>query len=89
LLRTVAFVPITPWKDAHRSWFLLDSHDEVLAILRCGDVTTEELEEHESTLRRWGCSSVVLMLTDAKVAALIERGWKLMFDSLEDKQAGH
>jgi hypothetical protein len=55
-------------------WLLHDTHEEVLKILRWGDVTPEELAEHESSLRKWGCSSIVLMLTDAKLKALIERG---------------
>jgi hypothetical protein len=45
-------------------WLLLDSHDEVRAILRWGNVTNEELAEHEINIRRWGVSSAVLNLTD-------------------------
>jgi hypothetical protein len=67
-------------------WLLLDSHDEVLEILRWGNVAAEELAEHESSLRRWGCSSVVIMLTDAKLAALIERGRGWPWTGYELKQ---
>jgi hypothetical protein len=58
-------------------WLLLDSHDEVSAILRWGNITDQELAEHESSIRRWGVSSAVLNLTDGQLAALIERarGW--------------
>ena len=55
-------------------WLLLDSHDEVRAILRWGNISAEELAEHESSIRRWGVSSAVLNLTDQQLAALIERG---------------
>ncbi len=39
-------------------WLLLDSQQEVLTTLRWGGVSAAELAEHESALRRWGCSSV-------------------------------
>jgi hypothetical protein len=55
-------------------WLLLDSHDEVRAILRWGNIADEELAEHESSIRRWGVSSAVLNLTDRQLAALIQRG---------------
>ena len=55
-------------------WLLHDSHEEVLKILRWCEITDEELAEHHSSIRGWGCSSAVVMLTDAKLAALIERG---------------
>ena len=55
-------------------WLLCDSHDEVLKILHWADISDEELAEHESSIRRWGCSSAAVMLTDAKLAALVERG---------------
>lgn len=55
-------------------WLLLDSHDEVRAILRWGNVSAAELEEHESSIRRWNVSSVSLDLTERQMAALIERG---------------
>lgn len=40
-------------------WLLLNSHDEVRAILRWGNITDEELAEHDSSIRRWGVSSAV------------------------------
>jgi hypothetical protein len=55
-------------------WLLLDSPDEVRAILRWGNIADEELAEHESSIRRWGVSSAVLNLTDRQLAALIQRG---------------
>jgi hypothetical protein len=55
-------------------WLLHHSHDEVLKILHWCGVTDDELAEHHSAIRRWGCSSVVVMLADAKLAAVIERG---------------
>jgi hypothetical protein len=55
-------------------WLLLDSHDEVRAILRWGNVSADELAEHESSMRRWNVSSVGLDLTELQIAALIERG---------------
>jgi len=39
-----------------------------------GNVSAEELTEHESTMRQWGVSSVTLDLTELQLAALIERG---------------
>ena len=55
-------------------WLLFDSHEEVLEILRWGDISADELEEHESSLRRWNFSSAVLHLTEPKYRVLIERG---------------
>jgi hypothetical protein len=55
-------------------WLLFDSHDEVREILRWGGITPQELDQHESAIRRWGCSSAVVMLADSKLAVLIERG---------------
>lgn len=47
---------------------------EVDAVLAWGNVFAEELEEHETNIRRWGTSSVVWQLTDRQLAQLIERG---------------
>jgi hypothetical protein len=55
-------------------WLLFESHEEVRSILRWGNITDADLEEHESSIRRWGVSSAVLNLTDRQLAALIERG---------------
>jgi hypothetical protein len=55
-------------------WLLLDSHEEVRAILRWGNITAEELEVHENSIRRWSVSSAVLHLTEQQLGALIERG---------------
>ena len=55
-------------------WLLMDNHDQVRAILRWGNVSAEELEEHESSIRRWGVSSVGLDLTEKQLDDLIERG---------------
>lgn len=55
-------------------WLLLDSHDEVVSILRWGNITAEELAVHESSIRCWSVSSVVVYLTNEQIAALIRRG---------------
>jgi hypothetical protein len=55
-------------------WLLLESHDQVSAILRWGNINDEELSEHENSIRRWGVSSAILNLTDRQFAALIQRG---------------
>lgn len=55
-------------------WLLHESHDEVRKLLKWGHVSAEEMEEHESSIRRWGVSSVVWQLTDRQLAQLIERG---------------
>jgi hypothetical protein len=64
-------------KTRNGPWLLLDSHDEVRAILRWGDITAEELTSHENSIRCWGVSSAVLNLTDKQLVAFIERdcGW--------------
>jgi len=64
-------------------WLLLDNHYEVRAILRWGNVTVDDLTEHESSIRRWGVSSAVLNLTDQQLAALIERGRGLPWNGLK------
>lgn len=72
-------------------WLLLNGPEEVLGILRWGNVSAEELEEHESGIRRWGVSSVALDLTERQIAALIERGKKWPwngYDLLQMKAAG-
>jgi hypothetical protein len=55
-------------------WLLMDSHDEVRAVLRWGKISAEELAEHEKSIRRWGVSSAVLDLSERQLAALIKRG---------------
>lgn len=55
-------------------WLLFDTHDEVREILRWGNITPEELAEHESSIRRWGTSSAWVELTDSQFAALLKRG---------------
>jgi hypothetical protein len=42
--------------------------------LHWGNVSVDELAEHESSIRRWGVSSVALELTEERVAMLVERG---------------
>ncbi len=72
-------------------WLLHDSHEEVLKILAWCGITEQELAEHHSAIRRWGCSSAVVMLTDAKLAALIKRGegWPWSgYELLQMKAAG-
>lgn len=58
-------------------WLLYDNHDEVLEILRWCEITEEELANHHSAIRRWGFNSAAVLLSDAKLAALIRRaeGW--------------
>ena len=67
-------------------WLLHDSHDQVLEILRWCDIPEEELVEHHSAIRRWGCNSAVVMLSDAKLKALIERGRGWPWNGYELKQ---
>jgi hypothetical protein len=55
-------------------WLLHDSHDEVTKLLSWGNISAEELAEHESNIRRWGVSSVVWQLSDRQLARLVERG---------------
>lgn len=55
-------------------WLLHDSHDEVRKLLRWGNISEEELAEHESSIRCWNVSSVAWQLTDRQLAQLIERG---------------
>ena len=55
-------------------WLLFDTHDEVRTILAWGEPSSEEMEEHEDSIRRWSVSGVVWWLTEAKLAQLIERG---------------
>jgi hypothetical protein len=72
-------------------WLLHDSHDEVLKILEWCEITPAELKEHHESIRRWGISSAAVMLTDAKLNALIERGrgWPWNgYELLQMKRAG-
>jgi hypothetical protein len=55
-------------------WLLLDSHEEVRAILRWGHATPEEMREHENSMRSWSVSSVALQLDERQYAVLVERG---------------
>jgi hypothetical protein len=52
----------------------MESAEEVRAILLCGNASPQELADHEHDILRWGTSCVALNLTDAQLAALIERG---------------
>jgi hypothetical protein len=72
-------------------WLLLQNDDEVVKILRWGAVSDEDLKEYHYNIKRWGCSSVHLVLTDSKLAALIERGrgWPWNgYELLQMKKAG-
>jgi hypothetical protein len=53
---------------------LLDTYEEVLAILCWGDTSAEEMADHGNSIRRWNVSSVALSLTARQLAGLIERG---------------
>jgi hypothetical protein len=55
-------------------WLLLDTHDEVLAILRWGNPSDEEMAQHERGMRQWSVSSVALDLTARQLDGLIQRG---------------
>jgi hypothetical protein len=72
-------------------WLLLDSHDGVRAILRWGNISVEEMEQHEKSIRCWSSNSAVLELSDAQLAGLIERGRGCPWNGYElrlMKQAG-
>lgn len=73
-------------------WLLHDTHDEVRAILHWGNITPDDLAEHELSIRRWGTSSVYLDLTDSQYAALIKRGLGWPWNGYQlrlMKRAGH
>jgi hypothetical protein len=56
-------------------WLLFQSHEEIKTkVLSWGGITPEDLVEHESSISRWGSSSIFLELTPAKFRKLIERG---------------
>ena len=55
-------------------WLLCGSWAEVRALLSWGNVSAEEMEEHETNIRRWGVSSIVWQLTYRQLAQLIEHG---------------
>jgi hypothetical protein len=72
-------------------WLLLDTHDQVRRIIRWGNATPDEVESHESAIRRWNCSSVVLRLTNEQMRSLIRRGigWPWNgYELLKMKEAG-
>jgi hypothetical protein len=72
-------------------WLLLDSHDEARAILRWGNISADEITEHESSIRRWSTSSVGLEITERQLAQLVERGksWPWNgYELLQMKKAG-
>jgi hypothetical protein len=72
-------------------WLLLDSAEEVRAILRWGNTTTDDMEGHEKDIRRWSCSSVGVEITERQLATLIERGrrWPWTgYELLQMKRAG-
>jgi hypothetical protein len=55
-------------------WLLLDTNDEVLAILRWGNPSDQEMAQHERGMRQWSVSSVALDLTARQLDGLIQRG---------------
>jgi hypothetical protein len=55
-------------------WLLLDTHDEVRQILHWGNASEAELVEHETNIRRWGTSTVVLQLSGRQLDQLVDRG---------------
>ena len=58
-------------------WLVLDTHHEVCAILRWGNISADEMTEHESSIRCLNTSSVGFELTGHQLAQLRERakGW--------------
>jgi hypothetical protein len=50
-------------------WLLPDTNDEVLAILRWGNPSDEEMAQHERGMRQWSVSSVALDLTARQLDA--------------------
>lgn len=72
-------------------WLLLSSAAGVDRILRWGHATGPEIDEHNASLRAWGCSSVTLNLTRMQRASLIARGrgWPWNgYELLQMKAAG-
>jgi hypothetical protein len=55
-------------------WLLLDTYEEVLAILSWGNPSGEEMAQHEQGMRQWNLSSVALDLTGHQLAGLYLRG---------------
>ncbi len=55
-------------------WLLHDTHEEVRRLLSWGNLSAEEMEKHETNMRRWGFSSVVWQLSDRQFRQLIKRG---------------
>lgn len=71
-------------------WLLHGNHDEVRTLLNWGNVSAQEMDEHELNIRRWGTSTVV-WLTHRKLAQLIDRGKRWPWNGYElrtMKQAG-
>jgi hypothetical protein len=58
-------------------WLLFGSHDEILGILRWGDVSADELRIHGTSMKCWSVSSVALELPQGRIVSLIgsPRGW--------------
>jgi hypothetical protein len=82
---TLTQIPIGPW-------LLFNSSDEVKAkVFRWGDVSSEQIEQYEIDLRRWGIGSVHMHLTDPQLHALAERkrGWPWNgYELIQMKKAG-
>jgi hypothetical protein len=59
--------------------------------MQWGKVKPEDAQEHDSSIRRWNCSSVPLWLTDKQLRSLIRRGigWPWNgYELLQMKAAG-
>ena len=67
-------------------WLLHEGNDDVVKLLRWGNVSEEELEQHHVNIRRWGASSVVWQLTDRQLAQLVERGQGWPWNGYELRQ---
>jgi hypothetical protein len=63
---------LTLTKEQIGPWLPMDSHDEVRAVLCRGNVSAGQMEEREKSIRRWGVSSVALVLTEQQIATLIK-----------------
>jgi hypothetical protein len=62
------------WTERIGPWLLLDTNNEVLAILSWGNPSDEEMAQHERGMRQWSVSSVALNLTVRQLDGLIQRG---------------
>jgi hypothetical protein len=72
-------------------WLIFDNDDEILEVLKWGNISGPDLDEHHRNMKRWGVGGGTLRLTAKQWNQLKERrvGWPWNgYELLQMKKSG-